>query len=1149
MALHLILGNSGAGKSHYLYEHILSEAAKHPQQTYYVLVPEQFTMATQREFIRRQNAHAILNVDVLSFKRLAYRVFEELGKDTLQVLEDTGKNLILQKLAGELEPKLSVLQGNLHKMGYIDEIKSFLTELAQYRIAPKMLGEMADQAEVSPLLAAKLADIRLLYEAFLREIDGDYLLAEEVVEYLAKLVPDSHLFSNAVLVFDGFTGFTPVQQTFLQAVFPVVIDSYVALTIDAGEDFYSASHVEQLFFLSKKTIHMLLLMARETGVTVAEPVVLGDGEKHRFVKAPLLYHLEQNLFRTGQERYQGAPEDQKQLRIVGFQRPVEELRFAAGEICRLVREGYRYQDIAIVSGDVEMYASYVRQVFAEYEIPYFLDQTNPILFHPLLERVRGLLELGKRDFSYESVMRVIKSGLLPIETGQADLLENYILAYGICGRHRFDQLWVRCPDWMDAESLVALNEKRAQLMAVLDPYMDVMSAKDATTRMRTRALYDVMVAFELERSQEDGRIWRIVMDLFDKLAGLLGEEVLPLDAYIDVLEAGFEAAKVAVIPPGFDQVLIGDIERTRLENIRVLFFLGVNDGVIPKVNSEGGILSQLERETLAQAHFELAPTARERAFIQRFYLYLNMTKPSERLYLTYAGCGADGAARRPSYLIGMILRMFPDLSVTDGMVAAPLDGMEAPGAAFRYLTEGMDAAKCGEASPEWKALFAWYGANAAWRQPLQKLLSAAFYRFSQEPLSSEVSHLLYGSVLENSVTRLERFAACAYEHFVTYGLRLRPREEHTFEAVDFGNLVHNALEHYAKELAKSDYDWFTVPEETRRALGKTAMQTAMEQNRNDALLTSAKNRYLVTRMEELLDQTVDTLTRQVRKGRFLPADYELGFGVADSLDVAEFTLSAEEKMRLRGRIDRVDTMDTGTDTYVKIIDYKSGQTKFSLLSMYHGLQLQLVVYLNAAMKLMKRKPHTGQILPAGIFYYHVDEPVIETEGIVDEEQIWQGVFEKLRLDGIVNDDPYIISAMDESFTDKSDVIPVSRTKSGELSKTSKAYATDQFAQISAYVDHVIESLGRRMLAGEIDVNPYKLKDKKACTWCGYRSICGFDERLDGCSYRKLKQMKADEDIFAVMEQDLAAEKSRSDDNTSAAPEMEVPDDVEGKEVH
>ena len=1120
MALHLILGNSGAGKSHYLYEQVLGEARQHPERIYYVIVPEQFTMATQREFVRRQEHHAILNVDVLSFKRLAYRVFEELGKDTLQVLEDTGKNLILQKLAGQLEPKLTVLQGSLHRIGYIDEIKSFLTELAQYRIEPQTLSEMAGQKDVSPLLSAKLSDIRLLYEAFLKEIEGDYLLAEEVVEYLARLVPDSALFAHAVLVFDGFTGFTPVQQTFLQAVFPVVIDSYVALTIDAREDFYSANHVEQLFFLSKKTIHMLLALAHDTNVSVAEPVVLKDGGKRRFAKAPLLYHLEQNLFRLRQRPYMGGMEAQEQLHIVGFQRPVEELRFAAGEIRRLIRKGYRYQDMAIVSGDVEMYASYVQQVFSEYEVPYFLDQTNPILFHPLIECVRGLLELADSDFSYEGVMRVVKSGLLPIEAGQADLLENYLLAYGIRGRRRWNQLWVRCPDWMDAEGLQALNAKRAELMDVLDPYMDAMTAKDATAIARTRALYDVMVAFGLEHSQEDGRIWRVVMDLFDKLAGLLGGETMPLREYIDVLGAGFEAAEVAVIPPGFDQVLIGDIERTRLENIRVLFFLGVNDGVIPRTNGEGGILSQLERETLAQAHYELAPTARERAFIQRFYLYLNMTKPSERLYLTYAGCGADGASRRPSYLIGMILRMFPGLVVKDGSVMPPMERMETPGAAFRYLTEGLDAAKCGEAPPQWRALFAWFWSGEQWQEPLQKLLSAAFYRFHQKPLSPEVSHLLYGSVLENSVTRLERFAACAYEHFLTYGLQLQPREEHTFEAVDFGNLVHTALEQYAGSLAASDYDWFSVPQEARRKLAREAMQAAMAQCRNDALFTSAKNRYLTTRMEALLHQTVDTLTRQVRKGRFVPFDYELGFGMAGSLDVAEFALSEEEKMRLRGRIDRVDVMDTGEDTYVKIIDYKSGQTKFSLLSMYHGLQLQLVVYLNAAVELMKRKPHTGEVLPAGIFYYHVDEPMVETEGAVDEEEIWQRVFESLRLDGIVNEDPKIIDAMDEGFADKSDVIPVSRTKSGELSKTSKAYTAKQLEQIRAYVNYVIRELGRRMLAGEIDVNPYQLQSKHACTWCGYRSICGFDEHMDGCGYRRLLNIRSDEEIFAAMERKM-----------------------------
>lgn len=1116
MSLHLILGNSGAGKSHYLYEHILKEAAAHPGRRYYVLVPEQFTVSTQREFVRRQKNHAILNVDVLSFKRLAYRVFGELGKDTMQVLEDTGKNLILQKLAGELSPKLTVLSGSLHKMGYIDEIKSFLTELAQYRIAPEVLSEMADEPAASPLLSAKLRDIRLLYEAFLDEVRGGYLLAEELVEYLAGLVHESQLFSDAVLVFDGFTGFTPVQQTFLREALPAVRDTYVALTIDAGEDFYGRVSVEQLFFLPKKTIHMLLALARETGVAVEHPVVLSDGASRRFAKAPMLCHLEQNLFRLRQTPYEDKEEAHSELRILGFPRPVEELRFAAREIKRLVREGVRYRQMAIVSGDVELFAPYVAQVFSEYEIPYFLDQTNPILYHPLIECVRGLLEAARRDLSYESMMRVLKTGLLPVAEEEIDLLENYVIACGIRGKSAWSKKWVRLPDWLDAEGLERLNEKRAELMETLLPYVKVMTAQESDVRARTRSLYELMTAFGLEQ-KGDARIWRITMDLFDKLASLLGDTVLPLEEYISVLEAGFAAAETADIPPGFDRVLIGDIERTRLEDIRVLFFLGVNDGVIPKTSNEGGILSQLERELLADASYELAPTARERAFIQRFYLYLNVTKPSERLYLTFSGCGADGQARRRSYFIGMIQRMFPGLVVEDGADVAPMERIAAGPAAFGYLTEGLAQARMGAADAEWKALFAWYGKQREWQEPLGKLLSAAFYSFEQEQLSGEVSRLLYGTLLGSSVTRLERFAACAYEHFLTYGLMLRPREENTFEAVDFGNLVHTALEDYARELSKSGFDWFSVPEEVRRALGRSAMEHALAKSRNDALFASAKNRYLTGRMERLLHQTVDILTGQVRKGRFLPADYEVGFGMAEELNVQEFALGEEERMRLRGRIDRVDVMERGGDLYVKIIDYKSGQTKFSLLSLYHGLQLQLVVYLNAAMELMRRRRQEGDVLPAGIFYYHVDEPVLETEGPVSEEEIWQGVFEKLRLDGIVNDDPEIFGAMDTDFTDRSDVIPVSRTKSGELSKTSKAYSTEQFARISDYVNQTVTSLGQRILAGEIAASPYELRGKTACEWCGYRSICGFDERLQGCGYRRLDKSKSEEELLEAME--------------------------------
>lgn len=1118
MALQLVLGGSGSGKSHYLYEETLKQAQKNPKRRYYFLVPEQFTMAVQREFVVRSRGHAILNIDVLSFKRLAFRVFEELGEDHTQILEDTGKNLMLRRLVGELAPKLSVLSGNLHRAGYIDEIKSFITELTQYRISPDMLREMAAQGTNSPMTQAKLKDISLLYESFLDYLSGDYLLAEEVTEYLAGIVGKSRLFDDAVLIFDGFTGFTPVQQSFLQAVLPMVTQSIFAVTIDEREDFYGSCELENLFYLSKKTIQTLLKLAQDAGIEIDDAVIMRDGAKKRFVKAPKLAHLEANLFRLGMNKYVGKASDE--ITIRSFARPKDELVFAAQEIRRLVRtEGYRYRDFAIVTGDVSGFSHYVDPVFTEYELPYFIDQTDPIVYHPLIEYVRSLLQLSVNGALFEPMMRVLKTGLLPIPIGQVDLLENYLIAYGIQGEAAWKHTWVRNPEWLSAEQLDELNVLRTQLMELFEPVFVVMADDKTTVRERTGALYEMLSLVTIE-DDASIRIQRALVELFDKLVGLLGEEVLPPEEYQEILEAGFDAAEVAIIPPGFDQVLVGDIERTRLGDIRVLFFIGVNDGIIPKSQNDGGILSQLERQTLANAQYELAPTARERAFIQRFYLYLNLTKPKDRLYLSFARTGSDGTALRRSYLIGMLNRIFPDLSVIDETDSDALRMLERPKAAFSYLAAGMETAKAGKASETWRALLAWYMKHETWSDSLEQLMHASFFRFEQETLPRDVSRLLYGSVLETSVTRLERFAACAYAHFMSYGLRLMPREQNDFEQMDFGNLIHTALENYAVELAKSAYTWFDVPQDESKRLGDEALRRALEQSRNDALFTSAKNRYLTTRIKRLLGQTIDTLTAQVRKGRFVPSNYELGFGFADSLSAMEFSLSEEEKMRLRGRIDRVDVLHTDGETYVKIIDYKSGKTQFSLLNLYHGLQLQLVVYLNAAMEHIRKSEDCTNVTPAGIFYYHIDEPIVEADAQMSEEEIWQSIFEKLRLDGIVNNEPEVYEAMDESLTDKSDVIPIARNKDGSLSKKSKAYTKEQFQDISNYVNTVIKELGKRMINGEISIEPYELKDANACSYCNYKSVCGFDKQLSGCGYKKLEQFQDEKELLDKIHEKL-----------------------------
>lgn len=1122
MALQFVLGNSGAGKTEYLYEQVLRLAAENPTKKYFMIVPEQFTMATQRGLVLRQENHAILNIDVLSFQRLAYRVFEELGEDQLQILEDTGKNLILQKLVSDLDGQFEVLSGSLHKPGMIDEIKSFLTELTQYRIQAEDLQEMAQAPGVSPLLAMKLRDLCMVYEAYRKRVDEQFLLAEEVVEHMAGLVSHSRLFDNATLIFDGFTGFTPIQMDFLREVFPVVDDIRVALTMDTREDFYRMDGVENLFYLSKKTIHGLLQLAKETHVDVQEAVILGDGNRKRFAGSPVLYHLEQNLFRLGKAAYHsGSDEDRQKLQIYHFTKPAEELKFAAREIRRLVREGgYRYRDIAIVTGDVAGFSYLIDAVFSDYEIPYFLDQTNQLLFHPLMELVGGLLELSESNFSYESMMRILKAGAGKLDPDVVDLMENYLLAYGIYG-NLWQETWERLPDWMSAAQLEQLNAARQKLWDCLGPFYSGMK-NDATVTERTILLYETLRALCAD-TDTDPKVWKLLMELLDKLVAILGAERLSAQDYKKILEAGFEAARIAYIPNGYDQVIVGDIERTRLEDVKILFFIGVNDGVIPANQTDGGIISQLEREVLADHEYELAPTAKERAFIQRFYLYMNLTKPSDRLYITYSKVGIDGTAMRPSYLVGLLLRLFPEWKVCEDE-RSPFENLFTPAGAISYFVDGLQKAKTGDADPDWLALFAWYVKDETWRSKLEPLLQAAFYRHTDEVLSEDVTHRLYGTVLENSVSRLERFAACAYAHFLTYGLGLSRREEHDFAANDFGNLVHTALESFAKGLSESAYNWFDVSEEYSDQLCAQAMEAAIAQTRNDALFSTAKNRYLLTRMRRLLSQTVDTLKHQVRKGIFIPADYELGFGFANSLRVQEFALGDEEKMRLRGRIDRVDLMEKDGKTYVKIIDYKSGMTQFSLLSMYHGLQLQLVVYLNAAMELMKKKHPDTTIEPAGIFYYHVDSPVIETTGEVSEEEIWQSVFEKLRLDGIVNDDPEIISAMDQQFTDKSDVIPVSRKSNGELSKTSKAYTGEQFHQISDFVNETIQNLGKRMIQGEIGAKPYEMGDRSACDYCDFQSVCGFDTRLPGCEKRVLPSKMSEDEIFHQIETLLNRDK-------------------------
>lgn len=1129
MSLQFIMGNSGSGKSAWLYEHVLEQAVKYPDKNFLFLVPEQFTMQTQKEFVNRHPAHAILNIDVLSFQRLAYRVFDDLGMTDVVVLEENGKNLVLRNVAMEKEDSLQLLRANIRKTGYISEMKSLLSELTQYHISVEDLEQVMNTLDHKNVLWYKLNDILTLYRGFLDELKGKYVTADEVVNLLTRVAPESEMLKGSVVVLDGYTGFTPVQHAFLEELLVLAQSVQIAVTIDERDPIYGEPDIQDLFYLSKKTIQGLCETARRLKVEILDPVTAGQGRKKRFKNAPAIFHLEQNLFRNRPARYR---KEQQEIQICSLFQPKDELRFVASEIRRLVsKERYRYMDLAVVTADVPSYANYAEEIFELYQIPLFIDQKKNILFHPMTELVRAVLEMEISDYSYESVMRYFKSGLSGMDTYTMDLMENYLLAFGIRGFGRFQKSWVRAAAWLEEAELEELNEAREAFFYCFLPFHEIMKKKGATVREMTVALYELLVRLKVQEQAEEQRqqfeaqgmlaqakeneqIYEIVIQLFDKVVSLLADKVVTGKEFAEILDAGFEASRVGIIPPGYDRVLFGDIERTRLEHIKVLFFIGVNDGMVPKQEAVNGILSESEREKLLSRDLVLAPTAREKAFIQKFYLYLNLTKPSDRLCLTFSQAGQEGTTRRKSYLIGVIQKMFPKIAIR-----TPKEETATAKSSMQYFLRGLAQAKNGEAEEEWKALYAWYMKQEPWKQTISDYVNAAFLTHQDTQLGREIARQLYGTVLANSVTRLERFAGCAFAHFLQYGLKLKKRQLNEFESVDFGSILHDALEQFAHRMQAAGDDWFQLTKERQKQYAKEAIDQAIAACKNTALADGERNMYLVRRMEKVLNRTVDVLGRQIRSGSFQPENYEVAFEYVSRLDAINFQLGEEEKMRLRGRIDRMDVWEREKEIYVRVIDYKSGNTSFQLLSLYHGLQLQLVVYLNAAVGLMREKHPDKTVKPAGIFYYHIDDPLLDTDQELTEEEIREQIFAKLRLDGYVDADPNVYRAMDQQMQSSSNILPIAENKDGTLRKNSKAISQEQFATISDYVNRKIAELGVRMMHGQIDINPYELNGRTPCEYCEYRSVCGFDEKIDGFSYRRLEGSDQAADILEQMKKE------------------------------
>ena len=1097
MAIQFILGNSGTGKTTYLYNKMIEASMKEGHNPIIFLLPEQSNMAAEQEMVMRHPMGGTMDISILSFTRLAFKVFDELNIHTQDILDDFGKSMLIMKLMKEHKEEFSYYGNMMGKTGFVEEIKSILSEFYQYQITDAVLENVLKNLSPQKSLYHKLSDLRILLRAFEEEMQGSYMVTEQILSLLKEVISESELLRGADIYIDGFTGFSPVQYDVLEELMKLGGNVYFAFTMEE-EIFGQNDYSEQgLFALEKKTVDKLCMLAQDNQIKVLSHI--GRKENYRLAGNKELLHLEQQIFRFPFRVY---PKETEMVKVVSAKEAKEEALYVAKTIKeKVMKEGYHYRDFAIITGDLQEQANLWKQVMEQLEIPYFLDFREPLVYNPIVETISMVMELFRTDFSYESVFSLLKTGFLEIEAEQIYRLENYALKHGVRGYSWWSKAFRG-----GVKGLHEINETRGAFMEKMEKIAPIFLKRLAPAAEYIHALYEFMAENKMAEKLKQKEIWleeqgnirqakaysqvyEKFISVLDKTMVLLGEEEVQRDHFMEILLTGIADIHLGIIPSTLDQVIIGDIERTRLREIKVMFVTGTNEGLIPKGSTQRKILLDKDREKLKELQVTLAPDSKEEMFLQQYYLYLQITQAKEQIVFLYRNVDGKGAELSPSYFIKRLSGIFPKLTLWQAgekmKNSLPVTRQELTAEFSKHLeheqmTDSSVFQVMKENNPE--------GMN--------KILDGYFYTNSSGVLDKAIAKKLYGNYMVHSVSRLENYAGCAYQFFLKYGLKLEKRKEYQLETSDIGSILHTVMERFFHQVKEGV---IKIEQMTPEAIDKNVemMTVVAAKEINETIFErSSRNRHRLDVLIRIAKRSVKNLCRHLTQGEMKPAYIEQTFSPADKLDYINMVLEEDLRMSLRGIVDRVDIKETEEAVYFDVIDYKSGAKDIDYLKIYEGKQLQLAVYMSVMLEHLKNEYPGKKIIPTGMYYYQLADPVVEES---EEEKIEQKRIEGSRLSGLVNQEEESLQAMDKKT---GLVTPVRYKKDGEFdSRNTALVSTDELLQISEFVREKMMDIGENIIHGEIPMNPEKGEYNCPCNYCDYQNVCRFEPGLGGNAYR------------------------------------------------
>ncbi|MBY0012754.1 helicase-exonuclease AddAB subunit AddB [Paenibacillus typhae] len=1152
MTVNFLLGRSGSGKTTRIWEEVSSRLESAPLGApLIVLVPEQGSFSAERGLLSTAKAKGSIRAQTLSFSRLAYRVKQETGGSAGLPISEEGKKMLLYKIISRRKDELKLFGASGDRPGFVERLSSLHTELKRCCLGTNDLEEQLSRmrdSSGSPILAGKLDDLQLVFSDLELAMAGLYIDEEDRLAELAAHIPDSSFIRGAEVWVDGFHGFTPQEFLVLREIMLHASKVTVALTLDKMYPPGLQPHELELFHPPAVTYIKLRGMAEEAGLEVWDEL-LAPPVLPRFADSPALAHLERGYGRRW--KWNGAAgQVGRELSVTAASSRRTEVEGALREMLRLAREeGARYGEMAVFVRNISDYEALVAPLFEDYGIPFFLDQKASELHHPLAEFIRSALDTVRRRWRYEDVFRCVKTELLlPLDGSltreDMDQLENYVLACGIQGYR-----WTNGKPWKGIPSL-SLEGARVvdeALLAKMEACREAITGplyafEKRVKRSRTglelcTAVYQLLqetdIARKLEQrsraaleqgepavAREHSQLWDAVLDLLDQIAEMMGEERLEFELFAGVLETGLTELRMGLVPPSLDQVLVGTMDRTRTTGVKYAFLLGFNEGVVPAQFKEDGILSEGERLVLENAGMELAPGAARKLLDERFLVYNALTTASSRLWISYATADDEGKALLPSEIIRQLHIMFPEGLTEHIMSGFPsavqpddaegearhLGFIGQPEQTLRMLIMQLRQWKQGVDIPGiWWDTYNWYISGGRERRlPLLRLLGSLFYRNSGIPLRRETSLRLYGgSTLRGSVSRMEKFVACSFSHFASYGLRLKERQLYKLQAPDIGQLFHAALSDMAKRLQDQGKGWGSLSaDECRREAGATVDKLA-PLLQGEILMSTKRYGYISRKLKNIVGRASIILGEHARRGSFEPAGLELDFGPGKDLPPLRITLPNGCVMEVVGRIDRVDKAESEQGVLLRVIDYKSSQKDLKLHEVYYGLSLQMLTYLDVLLTYSEQWLGRAA-LPAGTLYFHVHDPLLSSPNGLNREQAAQELLKRFKMKGLLTADREVVSLMDTTL-DKgySSIVPVALKSDGSFYSSASVATPEQWGQLLSAVRSNITEIGTRITEGDVAIQPYRIQQETACTFCSFRPVCQFDESVEGNGYNNL----------------------------------------------